>query len=77
MELLSRQLERVLDGQAQMRDDMTVVLGRIDHVEKVVGVRLEIVDEGLKLVQAELTALRRHDERLSHRVERLEAEAAP
>lgn len=77
LELLSRQLERLLDGQAQLRDDMTVVLGRIDHVEKVVGARLEIVDESLKLVQAELRALRRRDERLGHRVERLEAEAAP
>lgn len=77
LELLSRQLERVLDGQAQMRDDMTVVLGRIDHVEKVVSARLEIVGESLKLVQAELRALRRRDERLGHRVERLEAQVAP
>ncbi len=77
LELLSRQLERLLDGQAQMRDDMTVVLGRIDHVEKVIGARLEILDESLKLIQTELMALRRRDVRLGHRLERLEAEAAP
>ena len=60
-----------------MRDALTVILGRIDHVEKVVSAGLEIVDETLKLVQAELRALRARDDRLGRRVERLETESAP
>jgi polyhydroxyalkanoate synthesis regulator phasin len=75
MKFMARQLERLLDSHAAIRDDLTVLLGRIDHVQKVVTARLEIVDETLKLVQAELRALRGRDDRLGRRIERLEAEA--
>lgn len=75
MEFTARQLERLLASHAAIRDDLTVVLGRIDHVEKVVTARLEIVDETMKLVQAELRAPRGRDDRLERRVGRLEAQA--
>ena len=41
LDFLARQMERMLSEQAASRDDMTVLLGRIDHVERIVSRRLD------------------------------------
>jgi hypothetical protein len=68
-------MARLLGNYAAIRDDLTVVLSRIDKVEKVVTARLEFVDETMKLVRAELRALRGRDNWLERRGGRLEAQA--
>lgn len=72
LEFLAQQLARLLDEQAQLRDDIVVAMGRLDHLERVMTGRFGIIDETLSLLLSEVRALRRTDERLARRVNRLE-----
>jgi hypothetical protein len=72
LDFLARQMERMLSEQAASRDDMTVLLGRINHVERIVSRRLDNLDDTLKRVLTELEVLRSQTARASERVRRLE-----
>ena len=65
---LARQMERLLDGQSQIRDDMTVVMARLDRIETMIrGDRDE-----LRTTFTEMTAMHRRHDRLERRLDRLE-----
>jgi hypothetical protein len=68
LEFIARQLERLIDGQARLQDDMTVVMARLDRIEGMVrGDR-----EELRATFAELLAVHRRHDRMERRLNRLE-----
>ena len=62
LSFIARQLERVLEGQAQLRDDIFVVMARVDRM-----------DATLQGMVTELRAMHGRGDRLTRRIERLEA----
>lgn len=71
LDLIARLVQRVLDDQSAMRDDMTVLLGRIDHVERSVGRRLDNIEDSLKQLGIELRAIRARQDRADDRLRRV------
>ena len=70
---LSRQIERVLEGQSQLRDDMTVVMARLDRIDTMIrGDRDE-----LRATLTEMTTMHRRHDRLERRLDRLEPADRP
>ena len=61
LEFLARQIERVINDVASLKDDMTVVLARLDRV-----------DATAHSLVTEVRAMHSRHERLSRRVERIE-----
>jgi hypothetical protein len=69
--LIARQLERLVNDVGALKDDMTVVMARLEQIDdgtRAAVDRMEITSRG---VLDELHAMHRHD-RLARRVDRLE-----
>jgi len=76
LELVARQIERVLVEQAGIRDDITVQMGRLDHLERIDAARQEVIDETSKVILDELRVNRRQLDRPAERAGELEKLAA-
>jgi hypothetical protein len=69
---LARQLERLVNDMAGLKDDMTVVMARLDRIDtstRAAVDRMEITTRG---VLDELRAMHSRHDRVAKRVERLE-----
>jgi hypothetical protein len=70
--VIARQLERLVNDVAGLKDDMTVVIARLDRIDastRAAADRMEITTRG---VLDELRAMPSRHERVAKRVERLE-----
>lgn len=65
-EFLARQLDRVLQDIAALKDDATVVMARLDRI-----------DATAQSLVVEVRAMHSHHERLAKRVDRLQEETPP
>ena len=54
---LARQLERLIEGQARLQDDMTVVMARLERVERSAETAVERLEVTSKGVLTELRAM--------------------
>jgi hypothetical protein len=69
---IARQLERLVNDMAGLKDDMTVVMARLDRIDtstRAAVDRMEITTRG---VLDELRAMHSRHDRVARRVERLE-----
>jgi hypothetical protein len=69
---IARQLERLVNDMAGLKDDMTVVMARLDRIDtstRAAVDRMEITTRG---VLDELRAMHSRHDRVAKRVERLE-----
>ena len=54
---LARQLERLIEGQARLQDDLTVVMARLERVERTAETAVERLEVTSKGVLIELRAM--------------------
>ena len=69
---LARQLERLVNDVAGLKDDMTVVMARLDRIDASTRAAVDRMDITTRGVLDELRAMHRRHDRLGKRVERLE-----
>jgi hypothetical protein len=55
--VLARQLERLIEGQARLQDDLTVVMARLERVERTAETAVERLEVTSKGVLIELRAM--------------------
>jgi hypothetical protein len=73
---LARQLERLVEGQARLQDDMTVVMARLERVERSAESAVERLEVTSKGVLVELRAMHGRHDRQARRLDRLEDRGA-
>jgi len=73
---LARQMERLMEGQARLQDDMTVVMARLERIERSTESAVERLEVTSKGVLAELRAMHGRHDRQTRRFDRLEERVA-
>jgi chromosome segregation ATPase len=73
---LARQLERLIEGQARLQDDMTVVMARLERVERSAETAVERLEVTSKGILIELRAMHGRHDRQTRRLDRLEERVA-
>ena len=72
LDFLARQLDAVLEEQGRLREDMAVVMARLERVEAYSRSTAESGHGVMKAVLDELRAMHRRDDRLARDLGRLE-----
>jgi hypothetical protein len=70
LDFIARQLERLVNDVASLRDDMSVVMARIERVDG----SARRTEDTVRLLTDEIRAMHGRHDRLARRVGRLEAE---
>jgi hypothetical protein len=73
---LARQLERPIEGQARLQDDMTVVMARLERVERSAESAVERLEVTSKGILIELGAMHGRHDRQARRLDPLEERVA-
>jgi hypothetical protein len=69
---IARQLERLVNDMAGLKDDMTVVMARLERIDASTQAAVERMEITTRGVLDELRAMHRRHDRVAKRAERLE-----
>jgi ubiquinone biosynthesis protein UbiJ len=76
LQLVTRQLDRLINDVASLKGDMTVVMARLDRVGANTRGAVDRIDVTCRGLLDEIRAVHSRTDRLSRRVDRLESERA-